>query len=124
MQFENTTSEIIDNEAEVLSPLNDTINAHEQAFTRSKVIRERKKNIRKQKNGHNDDNMDRIENQHCDCDTVDSSVQYPRDSAQKHRFHHCTSDYSNNHRNATIKSKIKKIQKNNRGPNRNKNNQT
>ena len=62
MHFTNKTSEIIDNEVEELSTLNDTPTAHAQAVARSKFIRVIKNSAKKQKNDHNNDIINGIDN--------------------------------------------------------------
>ena len=103
MQFENTTSEIIDNELEVLSLLNGTPTACAQEVTRSKVRREENKNTKKQKNNQINDKINEIDN----------NDHHQRNGIKKCRFQKNTIKISNNHNNNQINNQTR-IQTNNR----------
>ena len=84
-QFENISSEIIDDDIAVLIPLNDMPTIMAEEVARSNTIREKRK-IKRQKNNYNN-NINRINNQ------------YPRNNAQQT----CNQPNANNHnRNRNI----------------------
>ena len=91
MQFENSSSEIIDNDIQALNPLNDMPFTMTELVTRSNALREKRK-IEKQRNNHNT-NVNRSNNQYPNNVNKDNN-QCPKNNAQQPRYQSNATSYN------------------------------
>ena len=91
MQFENSSSEIIDNDIQALNPLNDMPFTMTELVTRSNALREKRK-IEKQRNNHNT-NVNRSNNQYPNNVNKDNN-QCPKNNAQQPHYQSNATSYN------------------------------